>query len=154
MFGKALRKSLTGGFVLFVSVLALTTMAGAATYTAHIEGPLVIGDQLLSGGVVQLVDVGTTTPMVAIVIDGRQVALCDRSTYGVPPTGSRPALVIEYDSRGFRHIVGIQFSYPGSDDPATSFRRLRPVQVARGLATVPPYRLEPPTSVAAAASSR
>ena len=148
MFGKALRKGLPGSFALFVTILAMTSLAGAATYTAHVEGPLVIGDQLFGGGVLQLVDVGAGHRMVAVVIDGRQVALCDRVTRGTPPSGSRPSLLIEFDSRGFQHIVGVQFTRPGSNDPARAIRLLRPVQVARGLATVPPQRLQPAAAVA------
>ncbi|GAB4222494.1 MAG: hypothetical protein Kow0062_20170 [Acidobacteriota bacterium] len=152
MFGKALRNGLTGSLALFVTVLAMTSLAGAATYTAHLDGPIVIGDQLFGGGEVRLVDVAAGSPMVAIVIDGRQVALCERQTRGTRPNGSRPALVVEYDSRGFQHIVGIEFRMPGSDDPAVAFRALRPVTVARGLATVPPHRLDAEAVVADASS--
>ncbi|GAB4224456.1 MAG: hypothetical protein Kow0062_26280 [Acidobacteriota bacterium] len=122
---------------------ALAVQAFAGSLEGRLHGPIVIGDQLFVAERIELVEVGVGTPLIAVVLDGRQVALCERHTKGTPPSGAQAVLVTARDEWGYEHLVGIEFRRRGSDDPATARRLLRPVQVERGVATVGPRQTEP-----------
>jgi hypothetical protein len=137
---------------LVLALAALCAPAGLAKdMKAFVEGPIVVGDQLFSGGVLRLVDTGLGNGLVALSIDGEQVALFNKTFQGPHVHGAHPYLVIETDERGFRHIVGIEYRLRGSDREATAFRRFRVASVARGVATVPAERLPQPTEAVASA---
>jgi hypothetical protein len=134
-----------------LAVLMISAPAApAATLRAHVSTPIVIGDQLFSGGLVEVVD-APRFDRVRISIDGVPVAICARHTYGTIPSGATPYLLFERDERGFRHLIGIRFALKESDDPATATRELRPMLVTAGLATVPAVPLRSPVEAMASA---
>lgn len=125
-----------------IAVLALGLAAGAgssqaaASLGAEIAGPVVIGDQLFSGGEVLLRPVGTGS-LVQVLIDGRPVASVFRDGSAGRAPGSSSRLVLRQDARGLTHLVGVRHGSPASTRSA--HQSLRVAAVASGLLTVPPY---------------
>lgn len=125
-----------------IAVLALGLAAGAgssqaaASLGAEIAGPVVIGDQLFSGGEVLLRPVGTGS-LVQVLIDGRPVASVFRDGSAGRAPGSSSRLVLRQDARGLTHLVGVRRGSPASTRSA--HQSLRVAAVASGLLTVPPY---------------
>ena len=123
--------------------------AGNNSLRAHLDEPIVVGDQLFSGGMLELVQTGVGRDLLALRIDGEQVAIVAVQTYGNAPAGSRPYLVVEHDQRGFAHVVGMRYALKDSTESRSAERIFRPLAVDRGLATVPAHRLqEPPEATA------
>ncbi len=109
--------------------------AFAETYSAHVDGPVVIDGHVFSGGHLELRTVGSGDQLWALLVDGEQVALFFRSTDRRQPTGSRAALVFELDRRGLAHLAGIEYRGVPGTEPL--YRPLRVATVADGLARIP-----------------
>lgn len=126
-------------------VLACTFVlsAQAATLKADVPGPVVIGDQVFPGGTLQIVDVGQSG-LVAVRLDGRQVALAFRESGTVSRAASR--LVLLVDQRGFYHLSRLA----AKDDWS---RGLQFAVVERGVATIRPRPAAPATTADEATAS-
>ncbi len=114
--------------------LAMPT-ALAESYSAHVEGPVVIDGQVFSGGHLELRTVGRGNQLWALLLDGEQVALLFRGTDGWKPAGTRAALVFQVDRRGLAHLAGIEYRGAGGAEPL--YRPLRVAAVSPGIARVP-----------------
>lgn len=136
---------------LSVVALALTgaAIAGAPSLEAYVPQTFVIGDQLYAGGHVEIVAVGLFRDRVAVLIDGKQVAVLDKQIAEPIPSGARAYLALERDPRGLLHIVGIRYRFKDSDDGRTGFRAFRVIHADSGLATVPAERIPRPTEAVA-----
>lgn len=138
-----------------VIVIGFAVLACAPVFAAnnclkaHIDDPIVVGDQLFSGGTVELVQSGVGRDLIALRIDGEQVAIVSLHSSGAKPRGSRPYLVIEHDQRGFAHIVGLRYALKDCSCKRSADSVFRPLAVNRGLATVPAKRnAQPPEAIA------
>ncbi|UCF67261.1 MAG: hypothetical protein JSV80_16025 [Acidobacteriota bacterium] len=123
---------------LVLTALAVTLLPalsfGASSLTAHVGSPIVIGDQLFAGGQIELAPVGRGE-LLAVRIDGRQVALVYRQSQGRRAAGAAPHFVLDKDDRGYYHLVGLRWA---TDQDATSkATSFQVAGVARGLSTVP-----------------
>ncbi len=114
--------------------LAMPT-ALAESYSAHVDGPVVIDGHVFSGGHLELRTVGRGDQLWALLLDGRQVALLFRDTDGWKPAGTHAALVFQVDRRGLAHLSGIE--YRGVQGTEPLYRPLRVATVSPGLARVP-----------------
>jgi hypothetical protein len=119
-----------------IALIALATnpvLATEKTFDAFLDGPLVIGDQVFSGGSLRLVPVGHSSQLTAVRLDGRQVALLFSESPSRRSDIGRDArtLVLTKDERGLYRIVGLTFD---RDDRGTTLRAFRLASVAQGLA--------------------
>ena len=94
---------------------------------AHVDEPIVIGDQLFSGGTIQLVQTGIGRDLIALRIDGEQVAIVSMHSHGAKPKGSRPYLVLERDQRGFAHVVGLRYALKECTNQKSADKKFRPL---------------------------
>lgn len=121
---------------LALGTAVVPAQASGNTFVTHIDGPLVIGDQLFSGGRLELV---TLRPgqITAVRVDGQQVALLfeetvahrDRTQYG------KRFVVLQSDARGYQHLVALGYATKHPADRA--FQPLRVAALSRGIASVP-----------------
>ncbi|HHN75648.1 MAG TPA: hypothetical protein ENK10_10495 [Acidobacteria bacterium] len=123
------------------TLVALALLAGvgtatlADTYSAHVNSPVVIGDQLYPGGTVVVRTVGTSGRLLAVEIDGQRVALIYHQPFERRVGFGNADVVFQRDERGFYHLAAWNARRPHSSP--------RPVAVAAlstGVATVPDYR--------------
>ncbi len=115
--------------------LFLMQDAEASTLRAHVDGPVVIAGQLFSGGEVEVVSVGSGD-LIAIRVDGRQVALVYRNQVWKRPDGSDARLAFRVDLQGRRHLVGLSWYDESRTDVAPTARAFQVATVARGVATI------------------
>ncbi|MDQ7006030.1 MAG: hypothetical protein Q9Q40_02235 [Acidobacteriota bacterium] len=119
--------------------LALLTGAGAVTladtYTAHVDSPVVIGDQLYPGGTVVVQTVGASGQLLAVEIDGRRVALIYHRPFERRVGSGRADVVFQRDERGFFHLAAWN-----AGRPDTSPHPVAVAALSAGVATVPDYR--------------
>ncbi len=136
--------------ILILGILILGSVAASAAsdYVGHVDGVIIIGDQLFSGGRIEVSSLGASN-YVTISIDGRPVAIMDRATSGPWPDNPKPELVLRYDSRGFRHLTSLRLV--SRSNGAIRKSELRVASLSRGIATVPSYEtlMETGTAIAA-----
>jgi hypothetical protein len=114
--------------LVFATVLC-SAVAQAGTIRAYIDGPVVIGGQVFSGGSLELTRIGQSD-LVAITLDGQRVALAFRETPGAIPSVGHTHIVLERDARGLHHLVGFRVA-------SSNLVPLRVAAVSQGLASVP-----------------
>ena len=114
---------------LFFAVVLCITPADAGTIRAYVDGPVVIGGEVFCGGSIELARLGQSA-LVAIRVNGQQVALAFRDAVGAAPSDNHAHLVLQRDGRGLNHLVGFRVA---SSDVVP----LRIAAVSRGLASVP-----------------
>lgn len=124
--------------LLFAAVLLFSAVppAHATAISAQVEGLFVVGDQVFDGGEVVIRSVGSG--LVAVLINGRQVALLHRQDFGARPPHSRPYLEFRVDDQGLPHLAAVRFRSERGD--STALISLRVASIAPGLLTLP-YRL-------------
>jgi len=128
--------TMTRILVVAVAALALVGTVEAGTLRAHVDGPFVIGDQLFSGGVLELRVVGQGS-LVQISVDGRPVAIAFRSSLADGMLAANSSIAFRRDTRGYLHMVGLDYAAANTKDTRQAPMLLS--SVARGLATVTPY---------------
>lgn len=114
--------------------LGFSATAVADSYRAMIDAPVVVGDQLFAGGVVQVSTVGSPN-LLAVSIDGQRVALIYRQDFERQADSSRAQIVFQKDERGFYHLA--------SWNRQAAQPTPRPVHIAavsQGVSTVTGYR--------------
>jgi len=114
-------------------LFALPTLTAAESYSAFVDGPVVVGDQLFSGGVVVLEELASPQ-ILAVNIDGARVAMIYRQDFERHADNSRAQIVFQRDERGFFHLA----SYDGSRQAQPL--PVRVAVVSQGLSSVPDYR--------------
>jgi hypothetical protein len=124
--------------LLFAAVLLFSAVphAQATAISAQVEGLFVVGDQVFDGGEVVIRSVGSG--LVAVLINGRQVALLHRQDFGARPPHSRPYLEFRVDDQGLPHLAAVRFRSERGD--STALISLQVASIAPGLLTLP-YRL-------------
>jgi hypothetical protein len=124
--------------LLFAAVLLISAVppAHATSISARIDGLFVVGDQVYDGGEVVIRSVGSG--LVAVMIDGRQVALLHRQDFGARPPHSRPYLEFQVDDQGLPHLAAVRFRSERGE--STALISLRVAALSPGLLTLP-YRL-------------
>ena len=124
--------------LLFAAVLLFSAVptTHATAISAQVEGLFVVGDQVFDGGEVVIRSVGSG--LVAVLINGRQVALLHRQDFGARPPHSRPYLEFRVDDQGLPHLAAVRFRSERGD--STALISLRVASIAPGLLTLP-YRL-------------
>jgi hypothetical protein len=124
--------------LLFAAVLLFSAVppAHATAISAQVEGLFVVGDQVFDGGEVVIRSVGSG--LVAVLINGRQVALLHRQDFGARPPHSRPYLEFRVDDQGLPHLAAVRFRSERGD--STALISLQVASIAPGLLTLP-YRL-------------
>lgn len=87
-----------------VVVLFCAQPVQAGSIRAFVDGPIVLGDQVYAGGMLELRPIGQKT-VYAVRLDGRQVALA----YPSDGTAEAPRdLVLQRDARGLFHLVAVR----------------------------------------------
>ncbi|MCU0222558.1 MAG: hypothetical protein MUF27_00490 [Acidobacteria bacterium] len=124
--------------LLFAAVLLFSAVppAHATAISAQVEGLFVVGDQVFDGGEVVIRSVGSG--LVAVLINGRQVALLHRQDFGARPPHSRPYLEFRVDDQGLPHLAAVRFR--SEQGESTALISLRVAALKPGLVTLP-YRL-------------
>ncbi len=115
---------------LVLITLGVPALAGTCAARGFVDSPLVIGDQLYSGGELAIYKVGSSE-LLAVELDGRRVALMYRSQVERRPGQERPRFVLQRDERGFYHLAS---QTAGQVAPITMASN------ATGLSTIPDYR--------------
>ncbi len=103
----------------------------AGTAKGYVDGPIVVGDQVFPGGTIEVQPVGRGE-LLAIRLDGRQIALAFRDSRGAAPAKGRGSLVLHRDARGLHHIDGLQSA------ASASCVGLRVAAVSPGVTTLAP----------------
>ena len=124
--------------LLFAAVLLISAVptAQATSISARVDGLFVVGDQVYDGGEVVIRSVGSG--LVAVMINGRQVALLHRQDFGNRPPHSRPYLEFRVDDQGLPHLAAVRFR--SEQGGSTALISLRVASLSPGLLTLP-YRL-------------
>ena len=124
--------------LLFAAVLLISAVptVQATSITARVDGLFVVGDQVYDGGEVVIRSVGSG--LVAVLINGRQVALLHRRDFGNRPPHSRPYLEFRVDDQGLPHLAAVRFR--SEQGESTALISLRVAALSPGLLTLP-YRL-------------
>lgn len=117
-------------------VAMVPSPAQAGTLFAHLDAPFVVGDQLFAGGELQLRPVGGGGGLVALLVDGQQVALLFTEKTGSSPLGSQKFLVFYKDQRGMLYLSGMKTISPASARGLSIAMNV--AALSPGLATVPP----------------
>ncbi|MFN7964186.1 MAG: hypothetical protein U0V87_00655 [Acidobacteriota bacterium] len=119
--------------MVFIALAATPVLATERTFGAFIDGPLVIGDQVFSGGSLSLVPVGHSSQLTAVRLDGRQVALLFSESPSRRSDIARAAktLVLTKDEHGLYRIIGLTYE---RDDRGSTLRPFRLSSVAQGVA--------------------
>lgn len=150
----------TRRFVLVLAAAAtlLSLSMGAAladeTYTGFVDGVVVIGDQLYKGGDIEM-RTHDSFGLVSIHLAGEPVAVMFWNSERAREQSANPGLVLRYDERGYRHLVGVRWTLAG--DPDAQVQTSRPVDwkllvasTSPGLATItPPSSLTRPSEAVA-----
>jgi hypothetical protein len=118
--------------LLLLSVATVPSLAVDNTFKTFIDGPLVIEDQVFSGGTLDLIKIGNTNQTMAVRLDGRQIAIVYQESVALKTSigATRKTLVMTKDQYGFYHLDGVTYQLVG--DSRTSFRPLRIATLARG----------------------
>ncbi len=115
-------------FALAFALLLCAQPAQAGSIRAFIDGPIVLGDQIYAGGMLELRAIGQKS-VYAVRLDGRQVALA----YPSEGTADAPRdLVLQRDARGLFHLVAVR--------GASRRQELTMATVQPGLASLQPVR--------------
>ncbi|MCU0229985.1 MAG: hypothetical protein MUC67_01265 [Acidobacteria bacterium] len=117
-------------------LIAVVPAARATSISAHIDGLFVVGDQLYDGGEVIVRSVGSG--LIAVLINGRQVALLHRQDFGARPPHSKPYLEFRVDDQGLPHLAAVRFR--SERGQSTALISLQVASTSPGLLTLP-YRL-------------
>jgi hypothetical protein len=136
---------------LVVLLLAAGTAVADERWHGFVDGPIVIGDQLYQGGEIEI-RTHFRFDAVSIRLDGEPVAVMFHNSDGARARDAKPALVLRFDERGYRHLVALRWQ----DGDETSVQRtrvtwdLRVASAIPGLATIePPSRaIQPDQAVA------
>jgi hypothetical protein len=124
------------------AILSVSTGTALADeiYTGFVVGVIVIGDQLYKGGDIEM-RTHDSFGLVSIHLAGEPVAVMFWNSERAREQSARPGLVLRYDARGYRHLVGVRWTLAG--DPDSRVRTSRPVDWALlaaatspGLATI------------------
>lgn len=119
-----------------VLLLCAAPTAQATAISAQVDGLFVVGDQIYDGGEVVIRSVGSG--LVAVMINGRQVALLHRQDFGARPPHSKPYLEFRVDDQGLPHLAAVRFRSERGE--STALISLRVAALSPGLLTLP-YRL-------------
>jgi hypothetical protein len=119
-----------------VLVMSAVPPAHATSISAQVEGLFVVGDQVYDGGEVVIRSVGSG--LVAVMINGRQVALLHRQDFGARPSHSTPYLEFRVDDQGLPHLAAVRFR--SERGASTALISLQVASLSPGLITLP-YRL-------------
>ncbi len=103
----------------------------AGTARGYVDGMIVVGGQVFPGGTIEVQAVGRGE-LLAIRLDGRQIALAFRDPRGATLASGRGSLVLHRDARGLHHIEGLRSA------ASSSCVGLRVAAVSRGIAALPP----------------
>jgi hypothetical protein len=124
--------------LLFAAVLLISVAppTQATSISAQVDGLFVVGDQVYDGGEVIIRSVGSG--LVAIMINGRQVALLHRQDFGARPPHSKPYLEFRVDDQGLPHLAAVRFRSERGN--STALISLQVATITPGLLTLP-YRL-------------
>ncbi len=124
-----------GLLIAAVLLISVVPSAHATSISARVEGLFVVGDQIFDGGDVVIRSVGSG--LLAILINGRQVALLHRQDFGARPPHSVPYLEFRIDDQGLPHLAAVRFRSERGE--STALIALRPAALSPGLLTLP-YR--------------
>lgn len=119
-----------------LGLLFTAAPAEAGTLYARLDTPFVIGDQLFAGGELQVRPSGHGAGLVALLVDGRQVALLFTTKSGTTPFGSQHFLVFQKDERGLLYLSGMKSTSVASRRGYSL--EMNVAALSAGLATVPP----------------
>jgi len=122
-----------GTLVLAAALVALAPAAHATAITAHVDGLFVVGNQVFDGGEIVIRSVGSG--LIAVVVNGRQVALLHRQDFGSRPNSSRPHLVFHIDDQGLPHLAAVRFLT--ETGASTALITFRVAALTPGLLTLP-----------------
>jgi len=124
--------------LLFAAVLLISVAppTQATSISAQVDGLFVVGDQVYDGGEVIIRSVGSG--LVAIMINGRQVALLHRQDFGARPPHSKPYLEFRVVDQGLPHLAAVRFRSERGN--STALISLQVATITPGLLTLP-YRL-------------
>lgn len=103
------------------------------TIVAHVDQPIVVGNQVFPGGEIEIVPV-TGSGVVAVRTNGRQVATMFLQSLGVRNPGRDVSLVFHRDAHGLLRLVGLERSDRSGGAPLE--QKLRVAAVARGVASL------------------
>lgn len=98
-----------------IALFALGLSGGAALaggITVQMDRPFVVGDRVLPPGEVSILPTSHSGFM-AILVDGRQLGLLQRTDSGYGSEFATPRLVFERDRSGLLHLVRIRYIAPG-----------------------------------------